>query len=414
MIQFLLEYYKKAVNYLRRSSRVKQDDSIKVGKSTEYQFDKFDHDDMAFIELQIKKSSNQDYRIEAGEFLTPTDNCVVLSDKKNRNNLEDMREDFLHSTILHTDEIHSDIAQKGGNKRFLLKQQTTFLKNKTTSEIGYSDLTADWSTDEGIEFIGKKLPLLELAESFEDEFDNQNEDILEEVGESGWINSEDFDDDLDDFDENARREAEEYIQRNGEVSREDRAKQIAVEVLNKSGWDTKHLTLLQQVFVENGWSAARYAIEREIGNGLQPIELALARKLKLFWADNEQYWITFRKIKSNAPFQQTGASYLHLSWPESLRIIRCFPSYPEIEEIYTFIDVTYDHWYNSDRLQRYFKTFLEYLKYKTNPMRYTSPDSFRFSFQNLDDIDSDIEIDNPHLINNPEIQELLELGITLK
>lgn len=219
--------------------------------------------------------------------------------------------------------------------------------------------------------------------------------------------------DVDEFDMLAQREFEEEVQDDGKISRELRARQVAVEVIEKSNWDAEHLDLLQLIFIENGWSAARCSIEREIDKGIQPGELALARKIRRFWSGNEQYWITFHKIKFNSTFQQTDATYKNMSWLESRRIINCFPSLPCIEEIYTFINETYDHWYNSTKLRRSFKAFFKYLKYRTSSMNRTLSSDYLFSFQ--DPIEADIGVDSYSLCNSNSLvsQELMNLGFHL-
>ena len=230
--------------------------------------------------------------------------------------------------------------------------------------------------------------------------------IEEESDELSW---DDFED-LDEFDELANRGSEEHVADEERISREERARQVAVLVLDESGWDARHLPLLQQVFFENGWSAARKAVQKEINKGLLPDELALARKIKKLWSENEQYWITFHKIKSNQPAKQADAAYKQMSWLEALRIIRSFPSLPEIEEIYAFIDETYDYWYGSDRLRRSFKAFYKYLRYRTGLIRRTLPGECIFTFQ--DYIDTDVGVDSDRLLNTltPVRQELEQLG----
>lgn len=191
--------------------------------------------------------------------------------------------------------------------------------------------------------------------------------------------------DLDEFDEKAQRGFADPFIEDDLITREQRARQIAAEVLARTYWAIEHLPLLQQVFVENGWSAARVAVEREIDNGMLPEELALARRIKRFWGWNDQFWTTFHKIRTNSPYAQAGAAYKNMSWAEALRIIRSFPNLPDIEEIYAFIEAEYENWYYNDSLRRAFKAFFKYLKYRTGSMRGALPGDVPFSFNVMTD-----------------------------
>jgi tetratricopeptide (TPR) repeat protein len=281
----------------------------------------------------------------------------------------------------------------------------------------------DWVCDEKLKLFENDR--LFWGEDFEDNVDDQDSEALDDlVSTSSIILEEELDEQLeeqiwddfeglDEFDEYASREIEERIQEDGKISREDRARQVAVEVLAKSDWDIKHLSLLKNIFIENGWSAAKAAIEREIGKSLLPEELFLARKIRRFWAGNEQYWMTFHKIRYNSPSQQTDIFYKSMSWPESLKIIRCFPSLPDIEEIYTFIDEVFDHWYNSNKLRRIFSAFFQFLKYRVESMSKPLQGETLFSFLYYETDSFDID---PNGLNNsisPERQELLRLGFQI-
>ncbi len=282
----------------------------------------------------------------------------------------------------------------------------------------HDDIPWENIEDNGLFENGEIFP----NELFDDEADTEDQDdeLLEEIEpliytpfieeESDELRWDDFED-LGEFDELAQREVEKDIQDEGKISREERARQVAVLVLEESEWDTEHLPLLQKVFVENGWSAARVAIQREIAKGLLPEELALARKIKRLWSETEQYWITFHKIKTNAHSQQADAAYKQMSWLESLRIIRSFPSLPEIEEIYAFFDEAYDHWYNSNRLRRSFNAFIRYLRYRTGLMRKTLPGDCIYSFH--EPVYSNIGVDSEELLNprSPVCQKLKKFGV---
>jgi len=261
---------------------------------------------------------------------------------------------------------------------------------------------------------GFVLDLLEESESDEEDFADLVEAVApfpddEETDALAW----DDNDDLDEFDEEAQRDRPGQSQAEESVPRVMRARQVAVEVLLESDWPLAEMDLLQQIFIENGWGSARLAIEREIKKGLLPEELSLARVIRCYWLENDRFWTTYQRIRTNAPFAQAEAAYRHMSWAEALRIVRCFPAVPAAEEVIGLIEDAYGWWYTDGSLRRSFKTFLKFLKYRTGSMRGTLPGHCFFDFQEWPECDSETEsIDLLHS-TSPEYQYLQELGIQL-
>ncbi|MEA3277473.1 MAG: tetratricopeptide repeat protein, partial [Pseudomonadota bacterium] len=252
------------------------------------------------------------------------------------------------------------------------------------------------------------------TESDEDESDYLIESLApslddEETDELAW---DDYDD-LDEFDEQARRDSPVEPQGEGAISREIRARQAAAELLLTCDWHLSTIDLLQQIFVENGWGAARVAIEREIKKGLLPDELALARFIRGYWSENERFWTTYHRIRTNAPFMEAEAVYRHMSWAEALRIVRCFPALPASEEVMELIEDAYEWWYADRNLRRSFKTFLKFLKYRTGSMRGALPGHCVFSFFEWPENDSASESIGPPNPITRASQYLQDLGIQL-
>ena len=233
------------------------------------------------------------------------------------------------------------------------------------------------------------------------------EEIEEEVYEENWSDIEN----LNEFDKSEKREIEdEEIQITGKVDRETRAKQIALELIDRHDLGPEYLTLLQQIFVEGGWSVTRSEIEKQIDQGLHLEELALARKVRLFWKESEQYWTTFHRIKSKESPQQASAFYRNMSWKDSLRIVRLFPLLPDIEEVYTFIDEVFGYWYYNDGLNTAFKSFHEFLKHCTGLIHDTLPNNCTYSLFYL--LDTIVSVNLGDLYT-PTNQKLLSLGLHL-
>ena len=264
-------------------------------------------------------------------------------------------------------------------------------------------------------FLGDEQLLFD--EYFEEDRGNEKPDDvrptldLEQETELGQLFWDDFEE-LNDFEENAQR-AVEKVQSAGRISPEARARQIASEVLSNADWDPKCLSLLQQIFIENGWSACRRAIERAIDRGLSPEELRLARKIRLFWVGNERFWTTFSRINSNVRGTHSHAIYKNISWVASIKLIRCFPSLPDIEEVYSFIEDAFDFWYCSQFLRNTYPSFNFFIISRVDSMGWSLPGETLFSFLYYDYSDADYDDDRLSGATSPAKQELLTLGIHL-
>lgn len=255
------------------------------------------------------------------------------------------------------------------------------------------------------------LDLVDVEDGFDDDLDEV--DPIAEAVEDYPLDEfecEDFGwEDLDDFDEDASRETDDEDLTLTGIPREMRARQAAVDVLERVGWDREHLPLLESIFVESGWGAARIAIENQIERGAVPEHIVLARKIRSIWFSNEYLWTAFR-MRSNAPFMQAEAVYKNFSWADALRLIRCFPSIPDEFEIEAFIGELFDEWYFNNRLRRHFKAFLKYLQYRMGASRRTLPGDLGFLF--CLPAEDEWGVDNPELLSEiSEMRgELRELG----
>ncbi len=256
------------------------------------------------------------------------------------------------------------------------------------------------------------LDVIDVDEDFDDDLGETDPELgLMEIGllDDDFV-SEDFGwDDLDDFEEDASRENEDQELAQTGITCAERARQVAIDVLNRVGWDREHLPVLETIFVESGWGASRIAIEDQVERGAVPEEIVLARQIRSIWFSNEHLWTCFR-MKSNAPFMQAEAVYKNFSWADALRLIRCFPSIPDEAEIEAFIDDLYDEWYSHNRLRKHFKAFLKYLRYRIIGTKRTLPGDISFMFSSP--VETEWGADNPELISSiSEIRaELRELG----
>ncbi|WP_167812670.1 tetratricopeptide repeat protein [Marinobacter daqiaonensis] len=259
------------------------------------------------------------------------------------------------------------------------------------------------------------LDIVDVEDDFDDDLD-EVDSIAEAVEDYPLdeFESEDFGwEDLDDFDEEASREnADEDLTLVG-IPREQRARQAAVDVLERVGWDREYLPLLESIFVESGWGAARIAIENQIERGAVPEQIVLARQVRSIWFSNEHLWTTFR-MRSNSPFMQAQAVYKNFSWADALRLIGCFTSIPDESEVEAFIEEVYEEWYSSNRLRLHFNAFYKYLRYRIGLNKRTLSDHLAFVFSLP--VGAERGMDDPELGNeNSDMRnELSALGVELR
>lgn len=385
-----------AVKYLRLSlgfnDKKPTQDHVSV-----YEFDGLDHDDLNYIE-SISTKAGLDYFYENEEI----DQIIVSS-------LEPFEENH-EKPIL---ESPSDIDEKESDdfEWHPLKEKSKNIYPRSDTE----DDSGCYLLDTFDECIQEELTELtdfedEDEEGFDEVFVSEDEPSIED--EFDWDSIEDFDD--VDVSNNYTFGQDGHVAIEGKVSRAERAKQIATEVILSYDWDIHNLSLLQQVFYENGWAAARVAIEYELGRGLMPEELELAIFVRRLWTENQQYWISFIHVRSKLSGQATRAAYKNMSWREALRIIRAFGKIPAEEEIQLLIEELYDDWYTSPYLQKQYKAFIRFLKYRTGSVRHTLPANELFSFIPAYEQETWSDLPRDDIKIGQNVEELKKQGIDLE
>jgi len=191
----------------------------------------------------------------------------------------------------------------------------------------------------------------------EQEFNNfTSEEFDEQSDNYDWDEYEN----LEEYDENANQKPIHHhngLEENSfsdRLSKSERAKQFALEVVTLNKWDEQAVPLLQDIFTQYGWAACKSAIQRQIEAGLTLEELSLAYDIKNHWANSEIFWIYLRYY--------AHASCKNMTWITALKLTRAFNGFPDIYEITVFIDETYDAWYSSPKLQKRFPGFYMFLE----------------------------------------------------
>lgn len=158
---------------------------------------------------------------------------------------------------------------------------------------------------------------------------------------------------FDDLDESPSEEELRTVRTLGRVNRDERARQVAIDVGLRHDWPEEGIALLARVFRRHYWSAARVAMEREMARGMTPEELALAIELREFWERSPEFSMCLGNGRGwRLPGGSTTADrYRILSWPASLRLVRLFAGEPQLEELTTLIDELFECWSDCSRYQ---------------------------------------------------------------
>ena len=206
----------------------------------------------------------------------------------------------------------------------------------------------------------------EIPEELE-ELDDGLEEILglatagADTDEPEW---EEFALDADEFEEAPTREELSDVQAGGRLTRRARARQHAIELGRRFGWDEDGIAVLTDVFERWWWSAAKRSMERELSAGLEPRELRLAIEAREVWSDHPEFAMDFSRLMNHERDRYTSMVYRNLSWPLALQLVRTVDGYADADYLDHLLCKHFDIWYTSPRLRRIYQAFATYLYFR--------------------------------------------------
>lgn len=187
----------------------------------------------------------------------------------------------------------------------------------------------------------------------------------------------------------------EDIETSGSLTREERARQMAVHVAATYRWGRTGVELLAEIFEEHGWGQARIAVERLIENGISVDQLRLVKDMKDLWDTDEKYGLAFLKPHNRTDYS-TYMGGCVLSWIMAAKIAELFPN-GDICELECFLDKAFDAWYEGTAIKwRYpvFQNFLKHIVTWFDSERWL-PGGLFFDDMTADDFDYEMERDHP-------------------
>ena len=137
-----------------------------------------------------------------------------------------------------------------------------------------------------------------------------------------------------------------------DVSHEDRAFQVAMEIGEKYDWDFEEVKLLANVFNDHGWSFTKRSIINELELGMTFNEFKLAVEIRKIWQSHTEFSICYSPFGSFGDISLKYKSvYNNPHWSFCLKIIRGFDSFPDPEEMEQHFISLYTIWRFSSELR---------------------------------------------------------------
>jgi hypothetical protein len=176
-------------------------------------------------------------------------------------------------------------------------------------------------------------------------------------------------DEFEEFDEeiNARTDRPELseVHFDGACTNEERAYQVALQVGLTHDLESDEIELVHEIFLENGWSQCRIAIEKELIKGTTIEELMLAKELKSLWDNRLDFAIGFNRNKKDKSDYTYSAGRV-LSWVMALDIVRLLPPGSDFSELEFFLECEFEAWFGSAEKRAGCQSFSKYLYYLAN------------------------------------------------
>lgn len=212
------------------------------------------------------------------------------------------------------------------------------------------------------------------------------------------------------YDEEASHDEFDTPTRLGKIPRHRRARDEAIDLCLRTGWDQSGIDVLTKIFYRYGWSNTKKALMPKLENGIKPIELDMAEQVRELWS----YYPVFSKYYTHCR-REKQQSNGYLPWSIAIALVCSFDSYPDMAEIEFLLLELYEHWISNDKLISTYSCFQYYLFYRITRQQGDELISPWFDFDSdsmadeYSSSDVDSEIASPRLAG-----QLLELGYDLE
>lgn len=345
--------------------------------SNESNFEQVADDDLGY--LQEKESRIRNRRIEY-DSLFDAENCpqnstIVESHKSNDrsdNTADKLKENeaFIASfeennKAIYDEEVKSTTSLKNDGKKFsdvdieIERRGSSDISDDLDLEDNFENNIEDSDSDLSDKYLD--IPCVPtLDEDFDSSFSSQGQDDEDWCGVQGW---EVFDFEPDEFDDNIQVATSDEVNTDIDVSAEDRAYQMAMQVAENYGWINEQIELLADVFRNYGWSFTRNSILNELKSGMKFYEFEFAVELRKIWQSHPEYsigYVTYGSFGDNS--LKYKPVYINPDWAFCLKIVRRFDSIPAPEELEQHLDSLFNIWKNNPTIQDRHSTYYDFIR----------------------------------------------------
>ena len=136
----------------------------------------------------------------------------------------------------------------------------------------------------------------------------------------------------------------------------DRAKEIALELVEEYDLGHEYITVLTRIFTEYWWSRCKVSMKEQLELDVSARALDMARQLRELWAEHPEY-------HENITEHLRLFGYESLPWRLAIRLVEAYRQYPQFEEVQGFFDYWHGEWDTRYSLQRKFPSFYSMIRH---------------------------------------------------
>lgn len=140
--------------------------------------------------------------------------------------------------------------------------------------------------------------------------------------------------DSDEYDVNlVREEIPDEVLVDGKLPTRERARQVAIDLGLKYGWDESGVKVLAELFDTPYWGPTKLAVEKLLQFKITQEELEITIQLRELWRDRAEFSIDLgSSFLGELRWKMDASASIHsaLSWQDALRMVRVSTGIPDV------------------------------------------------------------------------------------
>lgn len=138
-------------------------------------------------------------------------------------------------------------------------------------------------------------------------------------------------------------------------STQERAKEVALELIHEYDLGAEYEPVLTRIFTEYWWSRCKTSMREQLELAVSAKALDMARQLRELWAEHLEY-------HENISDYDRYYGYQSLPWRLAVRLVDAYRQYPQFDEIAGFLEYCHGEWDTRHSLQKQFPSYYAMLK----------------------------------------------------